>query len=75
MTEFLSLLHNPIPLFLSEFFWADFCSVCLVTVLFYLIIHRQATVMLEKNIIYNRGLYKFRTEIYTDYEKNFFAQD
>jgi hypothetical protein len=73
MSEILLHLHNPLPLFLDGFFWADACSICLFILLMYLIIQRQSKIVLEQNIRYNKGLFTFRTEVYVNYEKHFFV--
>lgn len=72
MTSFLSLFHNPFPAFFESFFWADFAVVCLLVFLFYLIVSRQSKVILENNVLRNKKLFQFRTEVYVNYEKNFF---
>jgi hypothetical protein len=73
MPSFLLAFYNPFPLFMSWFFLADVCSICLFVFLISLIIKRQSESMLQKNSIYNKDFLKFRTEVYANYEKNFFV--
>lgn len=73
MQELLSVFSNPFPPFFSWYFWADVCSICLFILLLFLIIRRQSVSILQNNIVYNKGFFKFRAEVYTNYEKNFFV--
>lgn len=73
MQELLIKISASIDTFFAYFYWADVWSICLLVLLAFLVINRQSHAILTKNIAYNKGFFKFRTEVYTDYEKNFFV--
>lgn len=73
MSQFFISFHNPLLNYFAFFYWADMFTVMLLVLLAYMVITRQSKSIVKKNIAYNKWLYNFRTEVYTNFEKNFFV--
>lgn len=58
--------------FLENFYWIDVSNILLLLLIFYGLILVKSKKILAKNQAYNNELKAMRTEIYTEYEKNFF---
>lgn len=58
--------------FLENMYWIDIIIIITVVMVYSFLIHIHAKKNLEKNKKYNRELREMRSEIYTEYEKNFF---
>jgi len=61
-----------LTLFLENFYWIDIIILLCAVAWYYLLIQKNSGKILEKNTQYNTELLAMRTEIYTEYEKNFF---
>lgn len=61
-----------LTLFLENFYWIDIIILLCAVGWYYLLIQKNSGKILEKNTQYNTELLAMRTEIYTEYEKNFF---
>ena len=61
-----------LTLFLENFYWIDIIILLGAVCWYYLLIQKNSGKILEKNTKYNTELLAMRTEIYTEYEKNFF---
>lgn len=61
-----------LTLFLENFYWIDIMILLCAVAGYYLLIQKNSGKILEKNTQYNAELLAMRTEIYTEYEKNFF---
>lgn len=58
--------------FLENLYWIDIASVLVLLLIYYVLILVKSKKILLKNQTYNNELKAMRTEIYTEYEKNFF---
>lgn len=61
-----------LTLFLQNLYWIDLILILSFVFWYYLLIQRNAAKIQKKNSLYNAELLAMRTEIYTEYEKNFF---
>lgn len=61
-----------LTLFLENFYWIDIIILLSAVAGYYLLIQKNSGKILEKNTKYNAEILAMRTEIYTEYEKNFF---
>ncbi len=59
-------------LFLQNLYWIDLILILSFVFWYYLLIQKNTKKMVDKNAKYNTELLAMRTEIYTEYEKNFF---
>lgn len=59
-------------LFLQNLYWIDLILILSFVFWYYLLIQKNAKKIGDKNTRYNAELLAMRTEIYTEYEKNFF---
>lgn len=58
--------------FLENMYWIDLIIVIVLLFISLIFIRKNTRKILEKNKKYNTELLAMRTEIYTEYEKNFF---
>jgi hypothetical protein len=65
-------MNTAIQTFLTQFYWIDVSIAILFFVGFYAMIYINSKKIYEKNKKYNEELKAMRTEIYTEYERNFF---
>lgn len=61
-----------LTLFVQNLYWIDLILLLMLVFLYYFIIRKNAAKIQKKNALYNADLLAMRTEIYTEYEKNFF---
>ncbi len=61
-----------LTLFLSNMYWIDTIIILALLCGYYILIQKKSGKILEKNTKYNMELLAMRTELYTEYEKNFF---
>lgn len=61
-----------LTLFLENMYWIDIIVILCISTGYYLMIQSHAKKILDKNQKYNKELKEMRSEIYTEYEKNFF---
>jgi hypothetical protein len=59
-------------LFLQNLYWIDVMIILIVVLWYYLLVWKNGNKIGQKNSQYNTELLAMRTEIYTQYEKNFF---
>lgn len=58
--------------FVENMYWIDLLAVVLVLCLCLTLVHKNTKKILARNKEHNAELLAMRTEIYTEYEKNFF---
>lgn len=61
-----------LSIFLQNLYWIDTLLILSCVFWYYLLIQKNAVKIQKKNFLYNAELLAMRTEIYTEYEKNFF---
>lgn len=57
---------------MENMYWIDLTITVLLLFIFLILIRKNTRKILERNKKYNTELLAMRTEIYTEYEKNFF---
>lgn len=58
--------------YITNFYWIDTIFIFCITAAFYVLIQKKSIKILTNNMAYNKELRAMRTEIYTEYERNFF---
>lgn len=65
-------MNESLTLFVDNMYWIDIIVILLFVGLWCFLIIYQTRKTVAKNKKYNTELYDMRSEIYTEYEKNFF---
>lgn len=65
-------MNESLTLFVDNMYWIDIIAILLFVGLWCFLIIYQTRKTVTKNKKYNTELYDMRSEIYTEYEKNFF---
>lgn len=65
-------MNESLTLFVDNMYWIDILVILLLIGGWCFLIIYQTRKTVEKNKKYNTELYAMRSEIYTEYEKNFF---
>jgi len=65
------MIHSAVT-FVENMYWIDVSTIIIFVVLGYILILTRTKKIVERNKKYNKELYEMRSEIYTEYEKNFF---
>lgn len=63
---------DSLSLFIAQFYWIDVTLILCLVAGYYILIQRNASRILANNTKYNAELRAMRTEIYMEYERNFF---